>query len=478
MKSKIIFDFQIDTKNLPLREGTAISNLDGRLWDEIGNDVGRYFGDEALVRSRIAVESYYLISLSEIGIIRKFTQKEIFTLKNIYKNIDEKLYKRIRNTENLVKHDVVAMSLIFKYVLKQYNILSDIAENWVHWSLTSEDVDNIARTILIKNYINDVYIPNYRAFIEVLLKKIYEFKDIVIPGKTHLQTATPTLLSKELSVFLNRFSDSLLKISKFKYSAKLMGATGNLSAHKYSYPNINWIKFSNDFIKSFGLVPNIFTTQIEPKSNLVELLSQINLVNSVIIDFSQNSRLMIGFGWLKQTVNNKETGSSTMPQKVNPIDFENSQGNALMANWIFEGLCRQLPVSWLQRDLVDKTIQRNFGLPFGHSTIALISMKKGLEKSTTDKKKIDSDLYSDWTIISEAVQTYLKSRKVSHAYEMVKNKTRGEKIDKQEFINIIKSLDVSKDIISKLVEIEPKKYIGEGQSIINLAIKKTKKILK
>jgi adenylosuccinate lyase len=478
MKSKIKFDFQIDTKNPSLREGTAISNLDGRLWDEIGNNVGKYFGDEALVRSRIAVESYYLISLSEIGIIRRFTQKEIFILKNIYKSIDEKLYKRIRNTENSVKHDIVAMSLIFKNVLKKYNVLSDIAENWVHWSLTSEDIDNIARTILIKNYIKNVYIPHYKAFIELLLKKTHEFNGVVIPGKTHLQTATPTLLSKELSVFLNRFSDSFLKISKFKYSAKLMGATGNLSAHKYSYPNINWIKFSNDFIKSFDLVPNIFTTQVEPKSNLVELLSLINLVNSIIIDFSQDLRIMIGFVWLKQSVNNKETGSSTMPQKVNPIDFENSQGNALMANWVLEGLSRQLPISWLQRDLVDKTIQRNFGLPFGHSTIALISMKKGLEKLTTDKEKIELDLNSDWTIISEAVQTYLKSKNVSNAYEIIKNKTRGKKIGKQEFIKIIKSLDVSKDIMSKLIDIEPKKYIGEGESIVNIAVKKTKKILK
>ena len=254
-----------------------------------------------------------------------------------------------------------------------------------------------------------------------------------------------------------------------------MGATGNLSAQKNSFPNIDWIKFSKDFIKSFGLVPNIFTTQIDPKNNLVSLFSIIQLTNSIVIDVSQDMRLMIGFGWLKQTVNAKEIGSSAMPQKVNPIDFENSQGNALLSNWILEGLIRQLPVSWLQRDLVDKTIQRNLGLPFGYSTISLISLSKGLERIRPNKENILKELDSDWTIVSEGIQTYLRSQSIPDAYEIIKEKTRGNDFKKEDFKKVIENLNVSDQIKNKLGQITPEKYIGEGKRITNLAISKIKR---
>ena len=470
------FDYQVDNNNLSLREGMAISNLDGRLWNEIGKDIGRFFGDEALVRARIGVEANYLIALSKVGVIRKLSSKETSLLRNLHKNINQKTYIRIGKIEKTLRHDVMSMTQVFKEILKKEKILMDIlAEEWVHWSLTSEDVDNIARSILLNNFLKEVYLPYFIKNLLIFLKKINETKDIVIPGKTHLQTATPTLLGKELSVYAVRLSEIYSKINNFKIEAKLMGATGNLSAQKNSYPNIDWIKFSKNFIESFGLVPNIFTTQIDPKNNLVSLFSLIQLTNSILIDISQDMRLMIGFGWLKQTVNTKEVGSSAMPQKVNPIDFENSQGNALLSNWVLEGLIRQLPVSWLQRDLVDKTIQRNLGLPFGYSTISLISLSKGLERISPNKEKILKELELDWTIISEGIQTYLRSQKISDAYEIIKEKTRGNNYKKEEFQNIIQSLNVSDEIKTRLLQITPEKYIGEGKKIIKLAISKVNK---
>jgi len=474
MKSN--FDYQIEPSDYSLREGIAISNLDGRLWKEIGKDIGRFFGDEALVRARVGVEAYYLIALSEIKVIRKLSSKEILTLKSLHNKIDQKTYIRIRKIEKTLRHDVMSMTYIFKEILKKEKILTDILDKgWVHWALTSEDVDNIARNILLKNFLKEIYLPYYKKLLFTFLRKINETKDIVIPGKTHLQTATPTLLGKELSIYAVRLSEIYSKINNFKIEAKLMGATGNLSAQKNSYPKIDWIKFGKNFINSFGLIPNIFTTQIDPKNSLVTLFSLIQLSNSIIIDISQDMRLMIGFDWLKQTINVKEIGSSAMPQKVNPIDFENAQGNALLSNWIFEGLIRKLPISWLQRDLVDKTIQRNLGLPFGYSTISLISLSKGLQRINPDKEKILKELDSDWTIISEGIQTYLRSQKISNAYEIIKRKTRGKNYNREDLKIIIQSLNVSKKIKSKLLQITPQKYIGEGKKIINLAISKINK---
>lgn len=470
------FDFQIDSNNLSLREGTATSNLDGRLWKEIGKDIGKYFGDEALVRARVGVEASYLIALSEIGIIRKLSSKEISSLKNLHNKIDQKTYIKINKIEKTLRHDVMSMTQVFKQLLKKEKILTDIiTEEWVHWSLTSEDVDNIARSILLNNFLQETYLPYFKKTILIFLKRINETKNTVIPGKTHLQTATPTLLGKELAVYAIRLSEVYLKINNFKIEAKLMGAIGNLSAQKNSYPKIDWIKFSKDFIESFGLIPNIFTTQIDPKNNLVLLFSLIQLTNSIVIDISQDMRLMIGFEWLKQTVNKKEVGSSAMPQKINPIDFENSQGNSLLSNWILEGLIRQLPISWLQRDLVDKTIQRNLGLPFGYSTIALISLSKGLERINPNKEKILKELESDWTIMSEGIQTYLRSQNIPNAYETIKNKTRGNNYNKEKFKNVIEALDVSNEIKTKLLKITPEKYTGEGKRIISLAISKIKR---
>ena len=470
------FDYKIDSNNLSLREGTATSNLDGRLWNEIGKNIGRFFGDEALVRARVGIEANYLIALSEIKVIRKLSSKEILTLKNLHKKIDQKTYVQIRKIEKTLRHDVMSMTYIFKKILKKEKILTDIVDKeWVHWALTSEDIDNIARSILLKNFLKEIYLPYCKKILFTFLRKINATKDIVIPGKTHLQTATPTLLGKELAIYAVRLSEIYSKINNFKIEAKLMGATGNLSAQKNSYPKIDWIKFSKNFIKSFGLTPNIFTTQIDPKNNLVTLFSLTQLLNTIIIDISQDMRLMIGFDWLKQTVNTKEIGSSAMPQKVNPIDFENAQGNALLSNWIFEGLIRQLPISWLQRDLVDKTIQRNLGLPFGYSTISLISLCKGLQRISPKKEKVLKELDSDWTVISEGIQTYLRSQKIPNAYEIIKRKTRGKNHNREDIKKIIQSLNVSKKIKTKLLQITPQKYIGESKTIIKLAISKINK---
>lgn len=476
---KINTNFQIPINNISLREGTGISNLDSRLWKEVGSDTARYFSDEALVRTRIAIEANYLIFLSQNKIIRKLTTNEKKILSNLHLKIDKSNYTKILKTEEKLKHDVMSIVYIFKNLLKENKCLKDIVENqYVHLGLTSEDVDNIAKSVLIQNFLKDIYLPILKKSINILINKVIISKNIVIPGKTHLQTATPTILGKEIAIYAVRLSEIYKKIKNLKLNGKLMGATGNLSALKLCFPKKDWIKFSKTFVSLFDLKPNIFTTQIETKSSHVELFSNLHLINSILIDMSQDLRLMIGFGWLKQKVNFKEIGSSAMPQKVNPIDLENTQGNSLMANWFFEGLIRQLPISWLQRDLVDKTIQRNLGLPFGYSTIALISLSKGLSKLVPNKEKIQSDLDSDWTIISEGIQNYLKIAGVPNSFNKIKSSMMGNKFSKKEFQQIIQNLNVNQNIKNGLNKITPNNYIGESKRIIFFAINTIRKNIK
>ena len=345
--------FEVPAKFAHLREGTAISNLDGRLWGEVGADTGRFFGDEAFVRARVAIEARYLIALSKVGVLRRLTLVEQKVLLSLHENINPKTYSRLRKIEAVTRHDVITMTQVMKTLLGKTKSLGDvIGHGWVHWGLASEDVDNLSRAVLTTNFLNEIYLPVAATTLREITLLSQKTKDVVIPGKTHIQTALPTLLGKEIALFGIRLAEIFLEIKNFRLKGKLTGAVGNLAAHKSVYPKVNWRKFSKEFVESLGLEANLYTTQIEPRSNLFKLLSKIELVNLVLVDLSQDMRLYIGFDWLVQEAKKEEFGSSAMPQKVNPIDFENSQGNALFSNWILEGLMRQLPISWLQRDLV------------------------------------------------------------------------------------------------------------------------------
>jgi adenylosuccinate lyase len=479
MHTYLPLNFELKLKNTSFREGTGISNLDGRLWDEVGAQTACFFGDEALVRARIGIEARYIIALSEIKIIRKLTTIEIKTLLTLHEKITPKVYLKLRKIESHARHDVITMTLIMKSLLKNSGKLIDIIDHgWIHWGLSSEDIDNLARTVLIRNFLDEVYLPQAARTLGEIVNLSQKTKNTVTPGKTHLQTAIPTILGKEIALFGIRLGEYFEKIKSIQLRGKLTGAVGNLSAHKSAYPKTNWRKFSQDFVRGLGLEPNLFTTQTEPKTKLVELFQLIQNVNSVLLDLSQDMRIYIGFDWLIQEAKSEEFGSSAMPQKVNPIDFENSQGNALLSNWILEGLVRQFPVSWLQRDLVDKTIFRNIGLPFGYSLISLISTNKGLSRVKENKEKIKNELESDWGALSEAFQINLRAMGLGGAYETLKKLSRGKKLGREEIKNWVIDLKTTSEIKNKLLQISFENYTGYASENALEMIKEIKRTIR
>jgi len=471
-------DFQLPLKDTCLREGTGISNLDGRLWGEVGAETARFFGDEAMVRARVGIEARYLIGLSKAGIFRKFTDKEKETLLTLHRKITPEVYNDLRKIENEIHHDVMAMIEIFKKLLIDDKLLLKEITPWLHWGLTTYDLDDTAKALMIKNFIHQVYLPQISKTLKSIVKLSLETKEVVMVGKTHLQPAVPTLMGKEIILFGMRLAEIDNKIYNFRLRGKLTGAVGNLAAQKSVYSKINWLKFSQNFIESLGLEANLFTTQIEPKDTLVELLGLVEQLNLILIDLSQDMRIYIGFDWLFQEVKKMEVGSSAMPQKVNPIDFENSEGNALFSNWILEGLRRQLPISWLQRDLVDKTILRNLGVPFGHSLISLLSANKGLSKVSANKEKITEELNSDWSILSEAFQTKLRAVGLENGYEKIKELSRGRKLTRKEVWRWIEKLLVKDSVKEELKEINPRNYIGYARENLREMIAKIEAVIK
>lgn len=471
-------NFELDLKDVNFREGTGISNLDGRLWGEVGREVARFFSDEAMVRARVAIEARYLVALSKKKVIRKLTKKETAFLLSLHQLITPAAYKKLRKIESEARHDVITMTKVMKTLAKRLNSLADILNSgWIHWGLSSEDVDNLSKMVLIRNFLDQVYLSNLKRLISNISLVAGRTSGITIPGKTHLQTAIPTVLGKEIALFAFRLAQNFSKIKHLKLTGKFAGAVGNLSAHKSAYPTVNWLEFSKSFVESLGLESNPYVTQIDTKERFVEFLQIVQNVNSILIDFSQDMRLYIGFDWLAQQTRNKEFGSSAMPQKVNPIDFENSQGNALLSNWILEGLIRQLPISWLQRDLVDKTIQRNLGLPFGYSTISVVSANKGISRVSANTQKIKSDLESDWGSLAEAFQVNLRARGMGDAYDKLKKATRGKKLKKEDIKTWIKNLKVNPKSKQLLNKIDHEFYIGYAIENCQNMLKMIKRLL-
>jgi len=469
--------FQLNPADITLREGTAISNLDGRLWQEVGTTIGRYFGDEAMVRGRIGLESRYLIALSESKIIRPLSSAERNTLLDLHTQINSSVYQQIRSIEAETRHDLIAANNIFKVLLSNSTLLDLVNHGWIHWGLTTNDIDDTARALLTDSFVKQEYIPIAIKLLNEIIRLSSENIDVVIPGKTHLQPAAPTILGKELALFGIRLAQTFETIKSFRSYGKLTGAVGNLAAHFAAFPKINWLNFSTSFIKSLGLEPNLYTTQIEPRDHQVQLYSLFHQINTISIDFCQDLRLMIGLNWLKLKAVKTEYGSSAMPQKVNPIDFENSQGNSLLSSWIFEGLIRQLPLSWLQRDLVDKTIHRNLGLPFGYSLISLISLIKGLNRIEANRDRVKSELTADWSIISEGLQSQLRVSGQADAYEQLKNLSRGQILTQTDVQSWIKQLSSGSSTKKKLSQISPETYTGYAPQITRNIITKLSKIV-
>ena len=439
----------------------AISPIDGR-YAAITSELQDYFSEGALIKYRIKVEIEYFISLCEFNLphLKNFNKAYFSKLKKIYSDFSLKDALDVKLIEKKTNHDVKAVEYFVKQKFNDLNI-SKYSE-FIHFGLTSQDVNNTAIPLIVKDVLQEVYIEKIEKILKALENKIKKWKDIPMLSRTHGQAASPTKLGKEINVFKVRIDEQLSLLKKIPISAKFGGATGNFNAHIVAYAKYDWLKFSKKFIeKKLQLKHSFPTTQIDHYDHLAAIFDNLKRINNILIDFNRDVWQYISMDYFTQSVNKNEVGSSAMPHKVNPIDFENSEGNLSFANSIFEFLSRKLPISRLQRDLTDSTVLRNIGVPFAHTMIALNSINKGLNKIEVNKKTISEDLENNWAVVAEAIQTILRRENYPQPYEVLKNLTRtGKKIDQNSIEKFIENLDVKESLKQELKKINPSNYTG------------------
>ena len=437
----------------------AISPIDGRYSSKTEN-LSNFFSEKALIKYRVLVEIEYFISLTEVEIpgLSNWKSSDNKLIKNIYEKFSDDDAIEIKKIEKTTNHDVKAVEYFIK---EKFNNLGfeDYSE-YIHFGLTSQDVNNTAIPLSIKDFL-----PSYFLIIEDLINelsiKVKEYNSIAMLARTHGQPASPTRLGKEINVFKSRIIEQFNVIKTIPISCKFGGATGNMNAHKVAFPKIDWVNFSNNFAKKLNLKLSYPTTQIEHYDNLARLFDNFKRINTIILDLNKDLWQYISMDYFQQKIIKNEVGSSAMPHKVNPIDFENSEGNISYANAIFEFLSSKLPVSRLQRDLTDSTVLRNVGVPISHTIIGIKSNIKGLNKLVVNKQKITEDLEKNWIVISEAIQTILRREGVDKPYELLKDLTRNnDKIDQKVFIDFISQLDISENVKKELISITPFNYTG------------------
>lgn len=441
----------------------AISPLDGRYFEKT-RALAPYFSEEALMKYRVMVEIEYLIALSENKAFRKITPNEIKIIRNLYEKFDQISYKKIKKIEMTTNHDVKAVEYFIKKELSKTS-LKDIIE-WVHFALTSEDTNNLAYGLILSEATAKVLAPKLKEINYELKLLAKRHKNLSMLSRTHGQPASPTTFGKEINVFACRLERGLDHLLGQKIMVKLNGASGNYNAHTIAFPKIDWLKFSKNFVLTlnrnliFKLELNETTTQIEPHDSYIELFDRFKRMNNMLIDLNQDMWRYISDNWITQKTKEGEIGSSTMPHKINPIDFENSEGNLSLANALFEFFGRKLPISRLQRDLSDSTVERAFGTAFGHSYLAYISILKGLGKINVNELKIKEDLNNHPEVITEAIQTILRREGVTMPYEKLKELARGKKVTLEDIHNFINSLEIKEKIKKELLAVTPENYIG------------------
>ena len=439
----------------------AISPIDGRYYNKT-KKLKKYFSEEALIKYRIQVEVEYFLALCNSSIIQlnHFPIQKQKDLKSLYINFNINDAKRVKEIEKKTNHDVKAVEYYLKEKFDALN-LSEFKE-FIHFGLTSQDINNTAIPISIKEALDDIYYPFINELLKLLKAKAKSWENISMLARTHGQAASPTRMGKEITVFIERIEQQLVLLKKLPLNAKFGGATGNFNAHHVTFPNINWVEFADNFIKNtFKLKRQKTTTQIEHYDNLSALMQNISRINTILIDFAKDIWTYIALDYFKQKIKDGEIGSSAMPHKVNPIDFENAEGNLSYANAIFEFLAKKLPISRLQRDLTDSTTTRNIGVPFAHSLIALSSLKNGINKLLINNIKIEEDLEKNWAVIAEAIQTILRREGFKNPYEKVKELTRTNSVINQEIIsNFINNLNINEHVKEELNNISPKNYTG------------------
>jgi adenylosuccinate lyase len=440
---------------------TAISPLDGRYRNKV-EELDLYFSEFGLIRYRLMVEIEYFIALCELPLpqLLDFKKDNFKLLRAIYEDFDVTDAEKVKEREKITNHDVKAV----EYYLKERFFQSGWGKwsEFIHFGLTSQDINNTAIPLSVKDAMIDLYFPLLYELRETLATFADEWKEIPMLARTHGQAASPTRLGKEIEVFVARIDGQSKYFGQIPYSAKFGGATGNFNAHKVAYPDIDWISFANSFVNDeLGLQRSAPTTQIEHYDNLAALLDNMRRINVILIDMARDFWTYISMDYFRQKIKKGEIGSSAMPHKVNPIDFENGEGNLGYANAIFEHLAMKLPISRLQRDLTDSTVLRNIGVPIGHTLIAFNSLLKGLHKVIVNTEKINSDLDNNWAVVAEGIQTILRREGYPNPYETLLDLTRtNQKITKEAITSFIENLDVNEGVKAELRAITPFSFTG------------------
>lgn len=445
----------------------AVSPIDGRYASKAA-PLREYFSEFALIRNRVRVEIEYFIALCSIPLpqLSNFgegtgkTREELFAaLRDIYRNLTPEEASRVKEIEKVTNHDVKAVEYFIKEHFKALEITP--WQEFVHFGLTSQDINNTSQPIMLKEALENEYMPRLQEILSILRADALEWKDVTMLARTHGQPATPTRMGKEIEVFIARLEEQIRQLSQLTYPAKFGGATGNMNAHKIAYPDIDWPSFADSFVSSLGLKRSCPTTQIEHYDNLAAIFDCMRRINTILIDLCRDVWTYISMEYFRQKVAKNEVGSSAMPHKVNPIDFENAEGNLGMADAVLTFLSMKLPVSRLQRDLTDSTVLRNVGVPFAHCLISFASLKKGLGKLILNREAIDADLHRNWAVVAEALQTILRRENYPNPYETLKNLTRtGAAIDEDTIARFVESLDVPETVKEELRAVTPWNYTG------------------
>ena len=440
---------------------TAISPVDGR-YRNTTEKLADYFSEAALIKYRVLVEVEYFIALCELPLpqLKGFDKTLYPTLRDIYNKFSEADAQKIKDTEKVTNHDVKAVEYFIKEKFDTLQLTSQ--KEFIHFGLTSQDINNTAIPYSVKEAMNSILLPVLADVISKLTSYANEWKDIPMLARTHGQPASPTRLGKEIQVFVVRLQNQIAQLNAVPYSAKFGGATGNLNAHHVAYPQIDWLAFANNFVnRSLGLSRSYPTTQIEHYDNFAAYCDALKRINNIIIDLDRDIWTYISMNYFKQKIKEGEIGSSAMPHKVNPIDFENSEGNLGIANALFEHLSAKLPISRLQRDLTDSTVLRNVGMPLAHSLIAYKSLIRGLDKLILNKETLENDLENNWAVVAEAIQTVLRREGYPKPYEALKELTRTNiHITKNSISEFIDTLNVSETIKTELKKISPSNFTG------------------
>ena len=438
----------------------AVSPVDGRYASK-SEPLRAYFSEFALIRYRIRVEIEYFIALCEIPLpqLADVDHEKFSMMRDIYLNLTPEQAMEVKEIEKTTNHDVKAVEYFIKRHFHEMGL--DKWSEFVHFGLTSQDINNTSQPLMLKEAMEHVYMPALHEVLSLISEMAEKWSDVPMLAKTHGQPASPTRLGKEFNVYQVRSEEQLRQFSQLTYPAKFGGATGNMNAHKVAYPHIDWISFGENFVASLGLKRSFPTTQIEHYDNLAAIFDCLRRINTILIDFSRDIWTYISMEYFKQKVNKNEVGSSAMPHKVNPIDFENAEGNLGMADAIFTFLSMKLPISRLQRDLTDSTVLRNVGVPVAHGLIAFASLTKGLGKLILNEEAIQADLHRNWAVVAEAIQTVLRREGYPNPYETLKALTRtGSVIDENTIETFINGLDVNEQVKEELRTITPWSYTG------------------